>query len=271
MSYANLTRNDRNPLKRFLQRCRLRDALSLTACHDHQAIVDYGAGDGETCKHLAALFPHVRIFCYEPCQALREEAVEHLAGIPNAVIAAELHELPMGQCDLVLCMEVFEHLPPEQTEESLSTLHGLLRPGGIAVIGVPLEIYLPALLKGAFRMTRRWGEFDARPLNVLRAAIGRPPQDRPLSEIAPGLPYHFHHLGFDHRRLRRQIEARFTLQRVAGSPLPLLGPLINSEIYYLVRKDYLRGGRIFGPATPRSSWNSPPSPASAPRPPVTKS
>jgi SAM-dependent methyltransferase len=253
MSYAKLTRYDRNPLKRFLQRRRLRDARSLVPpCRDGHTIVDFGGGDGETCKHLAASFPRASFLCYEPCQALREEAIENLRGIPNAAVAAELHDLLYGQCDLVLCMEVFEHLPPEQTEASLSTIHHLLRPGGTALIGVPLEVFVPALLKGAFRLTRRWGQFDARPLNILRAAIGRPAQERPLSEIAPGLPYHFHHLGFDHRRLRRQLEARFTLQVVAGSPFPVFGPYFNSEIYYLVRKAAPNAPVAYAPGSPSS-------------------
>jgi SAM-dependent methyltransferase len=237
MSYAHLTRNDRNPLKRFLQRRRLQDALALLPpLRAGATIVDFGAGDGETCKHLATRFPGARIVCYEPCQALRAEAIVNLRGVPHAAMAATVDALPRGGCDLVLCTEVFEHLPPEQTEESLRTIHSLLRPEAAALIGVPLEVFLPALLKGVFRMTRRWGQFDARPLNILRATIGRPPCDRPLSEIAFGLPYHFHHLGFDHRRLRRQLEARFTLERVAGSPLPALGSLLNSEIYFVVSK-----------------------------------
>ena len=89
-------------------------------------------------------------------------------------------------------------------------------------------------------MTRRWGQFDAQPLNILRAALGRPPRNRPLSEIAPGLAYHFHHLGFDHRRLRRQLKERFVLHTTAGSPLPLLGALFNAEMYFLVRKQSRR-------------------------------
>jgi SAM-dependent methyltransferase len=247
MPYASLTRNDRNPLKRFLQRRRMRDALALTgrlgAC---TTIVDFGAGDGEACKHLAARFPDARIFCYEPCPALREEAKANLRDTPRAVIVGELTAMPRGQCDLVLCMEVFEHLPPEQTEQSLSAIDALLCPEGAALIGVPVEVFLSALAKGAFRMTRRRGDFDARLGNVLRATLGRPPRERPLSEISPGLPYHFYHLGFDHRRLRRQLEAKFKLQGAAGSPLPLVGAWLNSEIYYLVRKAIV--GQVSRPA-----------------------
>ena len=99
-----------------------------------------------------------------------------------------------------------------------------------------MEVFAPALIKGAFRMTRRPGAFDAKPWTILRAALGSPPRTRPVSEIASGLPYHFHHLGFDHRQLRRQLEERFRVEQVACSPAPLLGTLLNSEMYFLVRK-----------------------------------
>jgi SAM-dependent methyltransferase len=198
-------------------------------------IVDYGGGDGETCKRLANRLPQARLYCYEPCEALRREARENLVEA-NVVLVGTRAELPVGHCDLVLCMEVLEHLPPDQIEAELAQIHALLRQGGIALIGVPLEVFAPALVKGAFRMTRRFGQFDARPANILRATLGYPPRSRPLSEIAPGLPYHFHHLGFDHRCLRRQLDAHFEVERVVGSPLPLLGTLLNSEVYFLGRK-----------------------------------
>lgn len=237
MSYATITRHDRNPLKRYLQRSRLRDALSLVCgLGEFHTILDYGAGDGETCRQLAARFPRAAIVCYEPCEGLREEAAAHLCGLENLEIAGCWEELPRGKCDLVLCMEVFEHLSPEQIERELAQIAAILSPHGRALVGVPLEIFAPALVKGAFRMTRRFGEFDARPLNILKAALGRPPQERPQGEIAPGLPYHFHHLGFDYRRLRRQIEARFRIERIVGSPLPWIGPLLNSEIYFLLSR-----------------------------------
>jgi SAM-dependent methyltransferase len=236
MPYADLTRNDANPIKRFLHRRRLKDALPLVALDGCQTIVDFGAGDGETCKRLAGLLPQARIYCYEPCHTLRQEAIATLRDTPHVTIAGAIGELPVAQCDLLLCMEVFEHLPRAQIEESLDVIDSLLRPGGFALIGVPLEIFLPALVKGVFRMTRRWSQFDARPTNILRAAIGRPPRARPQSEIAPGLPYHFHHLGFDHRVLRRQLESRFAIQRVVGSPVPWLGAALNSEIYFVARK-----------------------------------
>jgi hypothetical protein len=101
-------------------------------------------------------------------------------------------------------------------------------------VGVPNELFIPALIKGLFRMTRRYGSFDARPGNVLRAVLGRPPKRRPVREITPGLPYHFHHMGFDHRKLRIKLSKTFEIARQFASPVG--GELLGTEIYLVLRK-----------------------------------
>jgi hypothetical protein len=130
---------------------------------------------------------------------------------------------------------VLEHLPEERLGSTLGLISGLLARDGVCILEAPNEIFLPALARGAFRMARRYGEFDARLRNVLGASVGRPPRQRPLGEIGPGLPYHFHHLGFDDRRLTPRLRERFAIVDRFGSPWPLLAPRLNFEIYYLLR------------------------------------
>ena len=76
--------------------------------------------------------------------------------------------------------------------------------------------------------------YSARPGNVLRAAAGRPPKRRPVREITAGLPYHFHHTGFDHRELRRTLSETFEVERQFASPVG--GELLGTEIYLVLRK-----------------------------------
>jgi SAM-dependent methyltransferase len=237
MNYANFTRDDKNPIKRFLQRKRLQDALALTTgCGQLSRVLDYGAGDGELSRLLAIRLPDAQVNCYEPYQSLREQAVANTRGVPNLEVIGTIDQLEEGSFDLVLCTEVFEHLPYDETEESLRKIRSLLCDTGVGVIGVPLEMYLPAAFKGLFRITRRYGDYDATPLNVLRASLGSPPRNRPLSEIDPGLRYYFHHMGFDHRRLAAQLQPHFHVKRSIASPCPPLGTFLNSEVYFLVEK-----------------------------------
>lgn len=86
-------------------------------------------------------------------------------------------------------------------------------------------------------MTRRYGAYDSRLSTVLRASAGIPARDRPLDDSGgPDLPWHFQHMGFDHRPFRKRLERDFTILRTRTSPLPWLGTFLNNEIYYVLRK-----------------------------------
>lgn len=238
MNYTDITIKDRNVVKRYLQRQRLRDALSVVDHLDANfagSFLDYGGGSGELSKMLAQSFPMARVFCYEPAPEIFEEARENLTGMKNVALIGSFEELKNLHFDYVFSLEVFEHLPHRQTIQAIKRLNRLLDEGGVLVIGVPNELFLSAAVKGIFRMTRRYGAFDARPSNVLKAALGRPPQQRPVKRIANGLPYHFHHTGFDHRELRSLLSETFDLVRQFGSPFRVTGPL-NSEIYMVLKK-----------------------------------
>src|SRR5690625_3803678 len=130
-----------------------------------------------------------------------KEARQHLSHLDAVSFCRTPTEAPGDHFDYVFCLEVFEHLPPEQTEQALAQIQRLLKPTGVAVIGVPHELFVPALIKLAYRMCRRFRAYDVRPRNNLAAFSGKPPTDRPTIEIAPGQDYHSHHLCFDYRRL----------------------------------------------------------------------
>ena len=235
MSYADITFGDRNPVKRWLQRQRLVSAINLSGCSSlaKETICDFGAGNGELCKLLARKCRDARIICYEPAPSLFSEAQENLGSIANIEFCLDPRSIPSGTIDVVFCLEVFEHLPIEETVNALQTIHALLRPGGIVVIGVPVEVGVPALYKGIFRMTRRYGSFDANIKNVALSCFGRPPKNRPASEIAPGLRYHFEHTGFDFRRFKNTLSGYFKLHHVSASPFAALGTRLMPEVYFV--------------------------------------
>lgn len=238
MSYAELTVDDPNLIKRWLQQRRLADALSAyeeMTFGQNLRILDFGAGDGELARRLVESGAK-DVEVYEPSPALLEEAKKNLRDYPQVACRDAIGAAVENSYDLIFCLEVFEHLPPAETDAALALISRLLADSGAAVIGVPHEIHAAALAKGLFRMARRFGDFDARPRNVLAAAFGVPPASRPVAEIASGLRYHFHHLGFDHRRLKAKLTHYFHLDRQWFSPVPLFRGVLNSEVYFLVRK-----------------------------------
>jgi len=239
MSYADITVRDPNPIKRWLQGRRFSDALlALKIVPPAQGavhVLDFGAGNGELIRRMAAN-TSLEATAYEPTPDLMAEAKVNLASVPSVCFVEDLRGVRSESFDYIFCLEVFEHLPPAETAKAIGDLHRLLKPGGIAVVGVPHELFLPALLKGLFRMTRRYGEFDALPRNVLAALFGRLPRERPTGEIAPGVAYHFLHLGFDYRVLEKALQERFQIVKKWFSPFPLLGRALNSEVYFLLRR-----------------------------------
>lgn len=254
MAYADITISDPNPVKRWLQGRRFLDVLGLlrdTGSKGHLQILDFGAGDGELVRQIAGRLP-VQACVYEPTASLMSEARQKLSGLNCVTFVNRLDSLEPGIFDYVFCLEVFEHLPDKEISEAMADIHRLLKADGLALVGVPHELFLPALLKGIFRMSRRYGAFDASPKEILAATVGRPPSPRPVSEISPGFSYHFQHLGFDHRVLERKLQERFQLVNKWFSPFPLLGPALNSEVNFLLRKAQPSGAADLLPATEMS-------------------
>lgn len=230
MSYADLTHADPNPIKRWLQNRRLAKAVALTPSGARR-VLDYGAGDGEAAVRLAHGRPELEIVCFEPAPELHAQAVRRTASLHRIRLAASEAELQTDWADTVLCLEVFEHLPGPETEVALLTIARVLRPGGLLIVGVPQEVGPVAAAKGVFRRSRRSRAFDAGTAGIMGAAVGRPPLNRPLAEIAPGRRYHPHHLGFDHRPLMRALEERFRVEATTGTPFGRVLPSMNSELY----------------------------------------
>ncbi|PZN82796.1 MAG: class I SAM-dependent methyltransferase [Candidatus Methylumidiphilus alinenensis] len=237
MNYSTITLKDKNPIKRWLQRRRLVDATRIAnGIFNPQCVLDFGAGSGELCKLIALQFPKAKIVCYEPAPSLMAEAKENLAELSQIDFCTDIAKIADGSVDIIFCLEVFEHLPNAELTDALGQFNRLLNSDGSAVIGVPIEIGIPALYKGVFRMSRRFGAFDASIKNVLLATLGFPPNERPISEIAPGVAFYYEHMGFDYRHLQALLHTQFNLKKVTTSPFSIFGLWLNSELYFLIQK-----------------------------------
>ncbi|MBX7164745.1 MAG: class I SAM-dependent methyltransferase [Pirellulales bacterium] len=237
--YASITVDDRNVLKRLVQRARL--AQSLHALHDagpdfSGAILDLGTGDGLLCRQLAQRFPRAEIYGYEPVPSLLQYAQLCAAELSNVRFTGDLNDFLGRRFDYIFCLEVLEHLPRRETRRLFEQVRAFADGRTTVVFGVPNELYLAAMCKGLFRFARRRRRsFDARLAGVFAAAVGRPPRRRPLAEIWPGHRYYFHHLGFDYRALARLLERQFSVVSSFGSPWPGGPLLLNSEVYFVCR------------------------------------
>jgi len=238
MKYSEITFQDKNPIKSWLQRQRLVSALKLIKkINPHPDVIcDFGAGNGELCKLLSNNHPNSHIICYEPTSNLLNEAKENLMGISNINIIQNINDLKNESIDLVVSLEVFEHLPINETNAALRTIDALLKSNGKFIVGVPVEIGIPALYKGGFRMMRRYGAFDANIRNVMMSFLGNPPKNRPVNEITPKFNYYFEHVGFNYHELLKILEKYFLKHSISSSPFSYIGAWLMPEIYFTVGK-----------------------------------
>ena len=141
MAYADITTQDRNPVKRWLQRRRFSDALKvLTTARDTAPprILDFGAGDGELVRQAVSV-ALVEAWVYEPTPSLMAEAREKLAGFDSVRFAGDLGSIKSESFDYIFSLEVFEHLPAEETAAAIAEIHRLLKPAGTRSLAFPMS------------------------------------------------------------------------------------------------------------------------------------
>jgi SAM-dependent methyltransferase len=105
-------------------------------------VLDAGCGDGINLVGLRQLASHVPrqldLFAIDlsPVRVQRARTAERAAG---AIALASVTALPFesGHFDVVLCSQVIEHVPA--AEAAAREVARVLRPGGLALIGVPNE------------------------------------------------------------------------------------------------------------------------------------
>ncbi|MGD0880648.1 MAG: class I SAM-dependent methyltransferase [Acidimicrobiales bacterium] len=256
-SYADITTDDPNVVKRWLQNRRLDDALWHVDIEHGSGfggrMLDFGGGDGALCRRFLSRFPDASVVSYDPSATMLEQAVAGVQAPANQTTettettesnqanqanqaVGSTTSLESGSFDVITCCEVVEHLPAAQIDEALEEIFRLLAPTGLLVLGVPNELYLMALGKGVFRLIRRSGEYDARWDTILPAAKGHPREDRPVHDI-DGLPFIYPHTGFDYRTTLADLRRHgFQVVGSHGSPIRRGPRFVNTELYLVCRK-----------------------------------
>lgn len=208
-------------------------------------ILDHGCGDGTFLALLMSVAsPPEEAVGTEVSDDLVTDCRQRFRSVAGLEFArSEALDGPehAGRYDVVVCMEVLEHVIDLPLE--LDRLERSLAPGGRLVVSVPVEVGLPLLVKLAYRTVAGW------------RGIGDYPGDAPYTfgemarSIAPGERQHiprvvynlgdfrYHsHKGFNYRRLRSALEERFTIEREFGSPIAALPAALNSQAWFVARK-----------------------------------
>lgn len=209
-------------------------------------LLDYGCGDGTFIALTHGMFSlaagaDVDRQQLDECRR-RLGHLERVTFLETSSLAKAEHA---GAYDLVTCMEVLEHCTDAQRARVVADLGRLCAATGTIVISVPIEVG-PALLgKQMFRAIAAWrgqGDYEHRetysPREMLAAVLGRRHLARANYEVSTpqGVLRYCGHKGFDWRILERELRAAFAIERRMFTPMPLLGGVLNSQVWFLCRR-----------------------------------
>jgi 2-polyprenyl-3-methyl-5-hydroxy-6-metoxy-1,4-benzoquinol methylase len=246
--YARKQLFSRNAIVAWSHRRRFALARELASAGAGGALLDYGCGDGTFIALVHELFREttgtdVDVEQLRDCSR-RLSALRDVRFAPIDELRDPTHG---GQYDAVVCMEVLEHCPSDVQPQVLGDLAHLVRPHGIVVISVPIETGPTLAVKQAVRAGAaasglveyedreryRISEFMRMLLARDTAQIERPAT---ITINAHGDTVRYHgHKGFNWRVLARVIERTFVIERRLYSPVPLTGPWLNSQVWFVCR------------------------------------
>jgi len=247
--YARKQIFSRNAIVAWSHRRRFALARELASPGAGGALLDYGCGDGTFVAMAHDLFRETVAADIDVEQI--SDCTKRLHALSNVRFASidTLRDPDFHACfDAVVCMEVLEHCPADIQPQVLADLDRAVRPHGVVVISVPIEIGATLAVKQVVRAAAAatgLAEYAGREryhisefMRMLLA--GDTSQiERPISiaKTADGATVRFHgHKGFNWRILARLIERTFIVERRLYSPLPITGSWLNSQVWFVCRK-----------------------------------
>lgn len=204
----------------------MRVAADLVAAQAGHTILDIGTGNGQFPRSIVDARPGVSVVAYDPAPEMLAQAETMCRDRPEIKL---VDEIPRQLFDWVTCFEVLEHLPEAVIHSVAMTMRERVRPFGRVIVSVPLEVGLSGAAK-----------------NLARAALGQshPSSFREQIWAAVNAPVErrFHdgycasHVGFDHRALPALFaSAGLVITKTVYSPFHLIGGLLNSQVFWVLR------------------------------------
>ncbi|HXW03871.1 MAG TPA: class I SAM-dependent methyltransferase [Vicinamibacterales bacterium] len=246
--YARKQLSSRSRLVSWSHGSRFETARQLVQGRAGSRLLDYGCGDGTFLALVADLFPAAVGVDVSPAQIAdcARRFGSHRA-IRFAMADALDEPDHRGRYDVIVCMEVLEHCPDDVRTGVLDRLQGAAAPGALVVFSVPIEVGPALLAKQAVRaLAARRGlvEYATREryrpgelLRMLCAGVDSSlVREEIVEDLGAGRRLRFTgHKGFNWRRLVPELAAHFSIERRLCSPLPVMGPVLNSQVWFLCR------------------------------------
>lgn len=236
-------------LVRWSHGSRFRLARALVEPFAGRRLLDYGCGDGTFLALVQDLFPQALGVDVDAAQTA--DCARRFADAPGvSFLTTDRLSDPAhtARYEIVVCMEVLEHCPDDIQAVVLDQIREVTVPDGTVVVSVPIEIGPTLAAKQAARGLVALGgvsEYSSREryaagefMRMVFAGSGTEfTREEYIGSDSGGRPSRFTgHKGFNWRKLERAIGARFTIERRLFSPMPLLGSLLNSQVWFVCRR-----------------------------------
>lgn len=246
--YARKQIFSRNRLVAWSHSSRFALARRLAAARAGGRLLDYGSGDGTFLALVHDLFPRALGVDVEPAQVSECAArLAPLEGLTFATTDALADAAHTARYDVVTCLEVLEHCPPDIRIGVLDDLRRVSAPGAAVIVSVPIETGPALAAKQAARafaaLTGR-REYEARerytPREFMSMLFAGPQTAIARQESTGTLPdgrilRFMGHKGFNWRALEGALAERFVVERRLFSPIPAAGPWLNSQVWFVCR------------------------------------
>lgn len=229
----------------WTHRRRLEAGLRLASRVRARHVLDYGCGDGTFLALLMrrpgaparAVGVEIATDLVHDCQRRLEHAPA-LTFLHTKALEGPEHQ---GSYDLVVCMEVLEHVV--DVEATIRLFARLMTTGGTLVVSVPVETGPAVLVKQSARRMAGWlgikdypGTTPYRWSELLSAVLAGDRQHiaRPTYRTPSGHSWH-DHKGFNWKVLRGVLGGLFAIEEVHTSPVPGVPPPFASQVWFLAR------------------------------------
>lgn len=227
---------------------RFRKARELVAPYAGKKLLDHGCGDGTFLAMVSDLFPDA--IGADVNRSHVEDSQRRLGDLAQLSFMLEEELLGGrfdGAFDAITCMEVMEHCPAPKVESLLDLFRRLLRPGGVLVVSVPIEIGPSLLGKELGRTIAGWrgiGDYRTketyRPGELLKMLFAGPTTTLPRQTwpmgLSDGVTVETHlHKGFNWKTLAEQVAERFEVARPQFTPMGWSRGLLSSQAWIVAR------------------------------------